>query len=179
MSLEAVMFAVTYTLKRQKNSYRVELQFWAAEMLKMLKWFSESKTTWERRKNYLSAVFLIYLHESAGCPADSRSMGPSCAAAAAAATQTINSDLTHLTEPTNRPLVGQFVFPGEVQASLLAGDERLGSGIGGPGLHPGDRQPPTQSSDPPPALLHLLPLGHALLHNSTETRLAVTSSSEK
>lgn len=68
----------------------------------------------------------------------------------------------YLTEPTNRPLVGQFVFPGEVQAPLLAGDERLGSGIGGPGLHPGHRQPPTLSSDPPPALLHLPRPGHAL-----------------
>lgn len=45
----------------------------------------------------------------------------------------------------------------------------------------GSRSPsrtPTQSSDPPPALLHLLRPGHALLHNTTETRLAVTSSSE-
>lgn len=41
----------------------------------------------------------------------------------------------YLTEPTDGSLVGQFVFPGEIQASLLAGDERFGSGIGGPVLH--------------------------------------------
>lgn len=42
----------------------------------------------------------------------------------------------YLTEPADRSLVAKFVFPGEVQASLLAGDERLGPGIGGPVLHP-------------------------------------------
>ena len=47
--------------------------------------------------------------------------------------------LPDLAEATHRPLVGQFVLPGEVQAPLLARDEGLGSGVGGPGLHPGQR----------------------------------------
>lgn len=42
----------------------------------------------------------------------------------------------YLTEPADRSLVGKLVFPGEVQAPLLAGDERLSPGIGGPVLHP-------------------------------------------
>lgn len=83
----------------------------------------------------------------------------------------------YLTEPANRPLVGQFVFPGEIETPLLTGDEGLSSGIGGPGLHPGHRQPPGHSSRPPPALLHFLQPGHAQLH-TTKTRLTLTCSPE-
>lgn len=83
----------------------------------------------------------------------------------------------YLTEPANRPLVGQFVFPGEIETPLLTGDEGLSSGIGGPGLHPGYRQPPGHSSRPPPALLHFLQPGHAQLH-TTKTRLTLTCSPE-
>lgn len=81
--------------------------------------------------------------------------------------------LTDLTEPTNRPLVGQFVFPGEVQAPLLARDEGLGSGVGGPGLHPGHRLRASACPPPRPAAGTCTAPQH-----STETRLAVTSSPE-
>lgn len=89
----------------------------------------------------------------------------------------LSSISIYLTEPANRPLVGQFVFPGEIETPLLTGDEGLSSGIGGPGLHPGHRQPPGHSSRPPPALLHFLQPGHEQLH-TTKTRLTLTCSSE-
>lgn len=41
-----------------------------------------------------------------------------------------------LAEAADRPLVAQSVFPAQVEAPLLPRDERLGSGVWGPGLHP-------------------------------------------
>ena len=57
---------------------------------------------------------------------------------------------TDLAEAPDRPLVGQFVFPGEVQAPLLSRDEGLGSRVGGPGLHPPDTELSRPSACPPP-----------------------------
>lgn len=41
----------------------------------------------------------------------------------------------YLANSAESPFVGEFVFPGKVEAALLSGDEGLGSGVRGPGVH--------------------------------------------
>lgn len=57
----------------------------------------------------------------------------------------------YLTCAAQSPPVGEFVFPGEIQAPLLAGDERFRPGIGGPCFHIGSRCEPHRVLRPPPS----------------------------
>lgn len=41
----------------------------------------------------------------------------------------------YLANSAESPFVGEFVFPGKVEAALLSGNEGLGSGVRGPGVH--------------------------------------------
>lgn len=57
----------------------------------------------------------------------------------------------YLTGAAQRPPVGQLVLPSEVQAPLLAGDERFSPWVGGPRLHIGRRRGAQRLLHPPPS----------------------------
>lgn len=61
---------------------------------------------------------------------------------------TDGSEGGYLANSAESSFVGEFVFPGKVEAALLSRDEGLGSGVRGPGVHyPRNSLPTTAATE--------------------------------